>query len=288
MTSSASEVGPVGQPVEAQAGWRALASLPALLHTHRHLLWEITKRDLADRYRGHALGLLWSVGHPLFLIGMYLFVFAVVFKAAMGGTLDYPRDYPTYLLAGLIPWMGFLESMAAGCVAITSNRNLVKQVIFPIEILPIKAALTSLANQLIMTAVLLLYVFIRYRQLWPTAALVPFLLVVQCVAMIGVNYFLASVTVFLKDVTELVRVFNMAGLYLVPVVYLPQWVPDLVRPILYVNPFSHLIWCYQDLLYFGRLEHGWSWLVVSVLALVTLATGFWFFQRCKGMFANFV
>jgi len=264
----------------------ALANVLALLGRHRALTLEMTRREITDRYAGQMFGTLWAIGHPLFMIALYVFVFSVVFKVRIGGTLEMPLDYTAYILAGIIPWMSFQESMNKSCIAITTNAALVKQVIFPLEVLAVKGVLTSLLNQFIALFLLILYVLFTHGSLPWTYLLLPPLLILQTAAMIGVGFALSAVGVFVKDIKDFMQLFGLAGMYLIPVVYLPSWVPALFKPILIVNPFSHLIWCYQDALYFGRIEHPWSWAIMIIGSMAAFVFGFRLFRRLKPFFGN--
>lgn len=266
--------------------FQALRELIALLTRYRKLTVEMAKREITDRYLGQVFGILWALGHPLILVGVYIFIFAYVFRVKIGGTQDLPLDYTTYLLTGLIPWLSFQESMAKNSVVILNYANLVKQVVFPIEVLPVKGVLASLVTQLILLALLLLYILVTQRFMPLTCLLLPVLLLCQAMAMIGVSYILAAVGTYFRDVKEFVQVFNTVGIYLVPVVYLPEFVPELCRPLLYINPFSYLIWCYQDALYFGRFEHLWAWPILVFLSVGTFVIGYRLFRKLKVMFGN--
>jgi len=265
----------------ARSHFQALSELTGLLTRHRELTWELTKREITDRYTGQVLGYLWAIGHPLVLMGIYIFIFAFVFKLKVGGTRELPLDFTTYLLAGLIPWMAFQEAMSKGAVVITGSASLVQQVVFPIEVLPIKGILVSLVTQLIASIILITYVLICNGDLPWTYALLPVLWVIQFLAMAGVCYLLASIGVYFRDVKDFVQVFCVAGMYTMPIFYLPESVPDLFKPILYLNPFSYLIWCYQDVCYFGRFEHPWAWLVFPLGSVVLLCGGYQVFRRLK-------
>ncbi|MBI1879673.1 MAG: ABC transporter permease, partial [Chloroflexi bacterium] len=233
----------------------AFRELVGLLTRYRQLTLEMAKREISDRYMGQVFGLFWAVGHPLILMAVYVFVFAYVFKVKIGGTRELPLDYTTYLLAGLIPWYSFQEAMGKSSTVIINNANLVKQVIFPIEILPVKGVIASLVTQIIFVVLLILYVLISHHALPWTYTLLPVLLLLQTVAMIGVAYVLAAVGTYFRDIKDFVQVFSVVNFYLLPILYLPEFVPAGFRPLLYVNPFTYLVWCYQDALYFGRFEH---------------------------------
>ncbi len=265
---------------------RACRELVQLLTSHRQLTIEMTKREIFDRYIGQIFGVFWAVGHPLFLMALFVFIFSFVFKLKMGGTAEMPFDYTTYLLAGLVPWMAFQEGMIKGSNVIVANTHLVKQIVFPIEVLPVKGVLTSVITMVISLIVLTLYVLISFHRLPWTYALLPVLIFLQLLCMIGISYLLSSVGVFFKDLKDFVMLFSIAGLYLIPVFYLPVQVPRLLRPILYLNPFSYAIWCYQDVLYFGKIVHLWSWAVFSLESIGIFYFGFLVFRKLRIMFGN--
>lgn len=264
----------------------AFRELIRVLTRHRQLTWEMTKREISERYVGQVFGAFWTVGHPLALMGIFVFIFAYVFKLKVGGTFELPLDFTTYLLSGLIPWLSFSESMSKSSTVILSNASLVKQVVFPLEILPIKGVIVTFVSQVVSSTILICYVFINHGYLPWTYALLPLLFFFQALAMIGVSFILSSVGVFFRDLKDFVQVFCVAGLYMIPVFYLPQWVPSVVRPILFLNPLSHLIWCYQDACYFGRFEHPWSWGLLVLLSLTVFYFGFRIFVKLKVMFGN--
>jgi lipopolysaccharide transport system permease protein len=265
---------------------QAFKELISLLTKHRQLTIEMSKREISDRYLGQVIGTLWVVGHPLILMAVYIFIFVFVFKIKIGGTREMPLDFTTYLLAGLIPWMSFQDSMNKGSTVIVANASLVKQVIFPIEILPVKIVIASLISMATSLAILIIYVLIKHHALPWTYVLIPVLMLLQTLAMIGVSYVLSSVGAFLRDIKDFVQVFCLVGFYVMPIFYLPQSVPALFRPMLYLNPFSYMIWCYQDVLYFGRFEHWWAWVVFTFFSIFMFYSGYRVFRKLKLIMGN--
>lgn len=264
----------------------AFREVMQLLAKHRDLTWEMARREISDRYVGQAFGLIWAVGHPLFMMGLYVFIFAFVFKTKVGGTSAMPLDYTTYILAGLVPWMAFQEVMGKSCTAVTANAGLVKQVVFPLEILPAKGVLASLVPQLISMSILLGYVLATHGGYVATYWLLPLLVVLQILAMLGIAYFLAAVGAYFRDMKDFVQLFCMAGIYLMPVFYLPEMVPSLFKPLLYLNPFSYLVWCYQDVVYFGRFEHPVAWAIFPLISVGIFVIGYRLFRKLKIGFGN--
>lgn len=256
------------------------------MRRHGRLVVEMAKRDLAQRYAGQFLGKVWVIGHPLFLTALYIFLFGVVFKMKVGGTDAMPRDFTTYMLAGLIPWLTFQTAMSASCVSVLSNSSLVKQFVFPLEVLPAKDVLTALVIWVVGMAIIAVYLLVAHGGLPVTFVLLPVLFGLQLLAMVGVGLLLSATSVFVRDLKDLVQLFAQVGLFLMPVVYLPDMVPALFRPVLYLNPFSYMTWSYQDALYYGRIEHPYAWLVFGATSVFAFAAGFRVFQRLKPMFGS--
>ena len=266
--------------------FQAFQEIVSLLTRHRDLTFAMARRDLSDRYAGQAFGLLWSIVHPLFQIGLYIFVFAFVFRTRIGGTVQLPLDYTTYLLSGLVAWLGLQEAMIKSCTAISTNASLVKQVVFPLEILPVKGVLAALFPQVVSLLVLIGYVVAVHGALPLTYSLLPLLILMQLMAMIGLGYILSVVGVYFRDIKDFVHVFATAGVYLLPVFYLPDWVPGIFKPLVYLNPFSYLIWCFQDALYFGRIDHPSAWIVSAVGSVLTFVIGYRVFRKLKPTLGN--
>lgn len=275
----------------------------ATLYRHRELTWALARRELSEQFRGRALGSLWAIGQPLLLIALYIFVFGFVFPARMAaagatdGIVESGAAYTVFLLAGLIPWLAFADAMNRATGSIIFNSALVRQVVFPVETLPAKSAIAAFVTQLVMTGILLLYMLVR-GGIPATALLLPVLLALQLVAMLGMALLLATFTVFLRDVREIVIFLTTAGLFLAPILYMPEWVESLspvARWGLELNPFTHLVRCHRDLLApaadgagaWGGF-HPLSWLVVVGFAAVALAVGGVAYRRCHHVLGELV
>src|SRR5689334_10226946 len=118
-----------------------------LLARYRKILAAVTRVELAKKYSGSAFGKLWLVLYPALLLSMYLFVYSVVFG------MQFPNssrlEYVIYVFCGLIPYIGFMEAVTSGCVSIKQNIHLVKNVMLPIELIPVRYVLTSAATEVI-------------------------------------------------------------------------------------------------------------------------------------------
>lgn len=244
----------------------------------------MARRETSERYAAHVLGAAWSIAHPLILMSVYLFIFGFVFRARVDANM--PLDYMVYVLSGLIPWMAVADALNRAPTAVSANASLVKQVVFPIEVLPAKTVLATLLPQVVQITMLMIYVVVRHGDLPATYALAPVLIVLQTIAILGMGYAMSSVAVYFRDLKDIVQVFTVVGIYLMPVFYLPDMVPAAFRPLLYLNPFSYLIWAYQDALYFGYIAHPVAWIVVAIGSVLSLYLGSRIFAALKPHFGN--
>lgn len=265
-----------------------LRPLATSLAKNRRITWELAKREHADRYAGQAFGVVWAIVHPLFLIGLYVFVFKFVFKQNFGGTDELPFDYTVYLLSGLVCWLSSQDALIRSCSAIVSKSDLVRQVVFPLEILPVKVVLSSLFTLAVSIAVIVGYVAITFGRIPLVYLMLPLLVALQALFLTGIGFVLAVTGVFMRDIKDFIQVFATAGVYLMPVVYLPNMVPPLFKPFLYLNPFSYLVWCFQDVLFFGRIEHPVAWVVCLVGGSMVLLWGYRLFDRLRPAFGSVI
>lgn len=267
------------------ANLRAIAALFGVLFKQRELAIEMTRREFSERYAGQMLGVVWGFAHPLIMIGVYLFVFTYVFRPQVDPSAE-RTTFAVYLLAGLVPWMGLAEALNKGTQAITGNANLVKQVIFPLEVLPTKSVIATFVNQLILLACVMVYAAIEAGGVPWTFALAPALFGLQLMQMLGLAMILASLGAFSRDLKDVVQVFCLVNIYLIPVLYFPDWLPGAASWLLYLNPFTYQTLCYQDALYHGHVAHPWAWAAFALMSVGLLGVGYRVFSKLRHYFGN--
>jgi len=251
---------------------------------HRNVVKELAKRDVADMHAGQAGGLLWVVVHPITMLVVYGWLFTTVFKVriADGG----PSDYLLYLFAGLAPWLLTQGVISRATQIMIGNATIVKKVMFPPEALVAKSLLSSLRiDSILIFLTAATAILVRGNAPLSMLLLVP-LGAMHGLLLWGMALALSILTPYFRDLSEFVRLFLLVNIYLIPIMYLPAMVPEGLRFILAVNPFSHLIWCYQDVFYFNTVAHPISWIVVACLAAATTVAGSYVFIRLRGHVAN--
>jgi lipopolysaccharide transport system permease protein len=256
-----------------------------LVHRQRRLAWAMAVREISDRFAGSALGMVWALAHPLFLMALFVVVFTWVFgiRFPNGGT---GVQYSIFIIAGYLPWMTLQDVSVKSCTAITGNANLVKQVVFPLEVLPLKSVLASLLPQAIGLAFLAIYTLLTQGSLPWTYALLPLALLVEILGLFGMAFLLSSLTPYVRDIKEVMTLHAMAGLYLLPILYVPNMLPSWANVVLFLNPFSHPIWMFQDILSHGYIAHPWSWGITIAESGAMFLLGYVLFRKVKVFFGN--
>jgi lipopolysaccharide transport system permease protein len=266
-----------------RAVWQPLMELP-----HRFdLILSLTRRELAARYRGSVLGIIWALVTPVVMIAIYTFIFAGIFGARFGANGS-AWDFALYLFCGLLPWTAFQEAVQHSSTTIVGHANLVKRVVFPLEILPVSLALTSLANQMYGTIALLIFLLIIRGELHLTTLWLPVLLVPQLIATLGVAWLVASLGVFLRDMVQGIALLLTTWLYLTPIIYPESVVPERFRPLINANPFTGLVRSYRRIMLEGSMPDWRGLAYFTIFALVCFVFGYWWFARTRKNFADVI
>jgi lipopolysaccharide transport system permease protein len=276
----------VGQSLSPRRSTTALREGLASFWRHRALAAEMIRRELMGQYANQVLGSFWVVGHPLSLLLIYIFVFVVVLKVKIQHDATMVRDYTDYIRAGLVPWLAIAQSLARSSITLMSQSNLVKQVVFPIEVLPPAAVVVSMTPMAISVPAIVAYQLISGQGVPLTILLTPFVMIMLFLFLTGLAFFLAAVTPFFRDLKDFITVFVTGGVYVIPAFYLPTWIPRLFKPIILANPFSYPIFVCQDIFYYGRIEHPWAWITFLALSLMSYVLGYRVFRRLKPFVAT--
>jgi len=266
-----------------RAVWRPLFELPRRFE----LIESLVRRELAARYRGSVLGLVWTVLTPAVMIAIYTFIFAGIFGARFGarGTT---WDYALYLFCGLLPWTAFQESVQTAANVIVGHANLVKRVVFPLEALPVAQVLAALVTQVCGTLVLLVAALIIHRELHATLVWWPVLIVPQTLATLGAAWLVASLGVFLRDTGQALGLLLIAWMFLTPIIYPETVVPARYQTFIRLNPFTPLVGSYRRILLEGAPPDWRGLAYFTLFALALFLCGYWWFAKTRRNFADVI
>ena len=258
------------------------------LWRHRHLLIEMAKRDVSDRYAGQIFGAAWAFLLPLASVGVFLFLFGFVLQARTGGATASSVERTIYIVSGLLPWLVVADVLARGSTIISGQANLVKQVVFPIEVLPAKVGLSAFLPFFVGQFALGIYALYAGRA--PNASLFALIPLTVCLWVFanGLAFLLSAIGVFVRDLKDVVQVALLFGLYLAPIFYEIDSVPAFARPLIYANPVTWFVIGFRDV--GGAIDafHSRAWIAIPTLALATFWLGSSLFHRLKTYFGSYL
>lgn len=257
------------------------------LWSNRALLAQVSKRDVIGRYKGAAMGVAWSFLTPMLMLCVYTFVFSVVFQARWGGDLpDGKVHFALIMFVGMLVHALFSEVVNRAPGLILSNPNYVKKVVFPLEILPAMAMASAIFHACVSVCILVVALLVLEGRIEWTSVFLPVVLVPLVVLTVGVAWFLASLGVYVRDVSQVTTIITMVMLFLAPVFYPISALPEKYRWMVMLNPLTFIIEQARDVLIWGRVPDFAGLGLYLVVATVVAWGGFLWFQKTRKGFAD--
>ena len=249
------------------------------IYEYRTMISSLIRRDLRGRYKGSVLGFAWTFLNPLLQLVVYTLVFSTIMRAGI-------EDYYLFLFVALIPWIFFSGSISAGASCVIAQKEMVKKIYFPREVLPIAHVTCQLVNMLLSFIVVFAVLIFSGKGVSVRALLyLPIVIVAEYLLAISITMIVSAVTVYLRDLEHILAIFTMAWQFLSPVMYSVDMVPDQLKKLFYMNPMTPIIVAYRDIFYYkrepelGTLMHG------GIVSIVLLIIGCFVFGRLKRHFA---
>lgn len=267
-----------------------LTSLAKALRTlirHRYLFLQMTRREVSARYRGTAMGWVWSLITPLLMLGVYTFMFGYVFKARWPNTAaDDHGLYTIILFAGLIPHGFLAECMNRAPGLIVSQPNLVKKVVLPLDLLG-WVTVGSAGFQTLLNFLVLLAAELAIRGSLPvTVLLAPLAILPLAILLAGLVWFLAATGVFLRDIGQTMGLVTTVLLFTAPIFYPADAIPEPYREWLVVNPLTIPVEALRHMVVEGVLPDFRRLGLYLAVALLVATLGHFWFERSRRAFAD--
>lgn len=274
------------RPQEVRRGWRrqmprlAGIELLGLLWRKRQVMLASTLVELKKRYSGSLLGPLWIFLHPLLFFGIYMFVYLLIFKVAAPGKSS--LEYVLYVFCGLVPFLAFMEVFSASCVAIKQNTGIIRNVILPVEFLPVRTVCMALVPEAAGLAIVLVLALAGGTAGWHLLWL-PVVIVLQALMLIGIAMVMSSLGVVIPDLVHVSGIISLALMQVSPIAYTLDMVPKVLVPwVTYANPLTPMMQMFRASIVEGEWPDAglaWFYAASSILVFVVGVAGF---ARFKG------
>jgi len=251
---------------------------------NRELIWEMALRDLKGRNKGAFLGYMWLVISPLIQVAAFVVIVSLVFKIRLhpgAGSFD----YALYVLSGMIPWQIITKSLQESTSLIRERIDWAKQVIYPIETLPLTELLVSSLGSMVTLSIFAILALVTGHFRW-TYFLFPLALLPLLMLVLGVSWIFSIVGVIIKDLREVVTIALGLLVYLSPVLMSESMVGKRIWGYILWNPLTHPIICFRDV--FSSNFHIWSWIIFLSMALVAFKLGWWVVTRTKLLINEYI
>jgi ABC-type polysaccharide/polyol phosphate export permease len=242
-------------------------------------LFQLVRRDFEQRFIGSAIGWIWGLIHPLVLLISWTFVFRVCLKQNI-------PNYPFYLMAGMLPWLLFSETVQRSASSLLDQANLITKTVFPSEIVPISVFLSSLISHLLALSMLVVATLLWMRQISFFLLLLPVYLLVIGLFAVGIGWVVAGLHVFLRDTAQVLSVVLTFWFWLTPIFITDEQFPARFRFLLTANPFYYLVRSYRALLLTSAMPNPRDLLIAAAYGSAAFLLGGLFFRQMKRGFAD--
>lgn len=240
-------------------------------------------KDIRARYAGSGLGILWSLLTPVFQIVIYVFVFSTVMKTRPYGNTAIP--YSLFLLSTFFFWLAFSEGILRASGVILENADMVKKISFPNIVLPVSVTVSTYLPHMVGFLLFLVYFALRFSLGAPALLVIP-VVILQLAFTIGIGVLLAAFMPYVRDISQLLGYVIQGLFFLSPVLYSFEAIPEKLRFLFYLNPFTYFAASYQKIILSGELPPAGYWAIIIVLSVATLAAGVAAFQKLREGFPD--
>jgi lipopolysaccharide transport system permease protein len=255
---------------------------------YRDLVWQMTERDTRSRYRGSAGGLFWVAFHPLLMLAIYTFFFTEVFPTKWSAAAESRGAFALVLFIGLLLHGMLAEAMSRAPTLIVGNPNLVKRVVFPLDLLPVVSLGSTLFHFAIGFAIWLVF-HLFMQGLPPLASLwLPLIVLPLALFALGLGWWLASLGVYLRDVGHVVPVVATILLFASPIFYPIEALKGPLKLLVLASPLTVPVEQARRVLIDGRMPDFAALGLYTLVSLVVAYLGFVWFQGTRKGFADVV
>lgn len=226
------------------------------LYAYRDMIGSLVRRELRGRYKGSVLGFLWTYINPLCQVVVYSAVFSVIFRVEI-------EKFYLYLIIGMMPWTFFNTSVQGGSTCVRAQAEMVKKIAFPREVIPISYVTSAFVNMLFSFIIVFLAVLLSgFGFYWRAMLYLPLVMLMEYLLALGIALAVSAITVYFRDLEQIVSVLMMAWIYITPIMYTIDYVPEQYRRLIMFNPMTPVVEMFHQILYY-RIEPTGPYLALA-------------------------
>jgi len=253
----------------------------------RELIFVLVKKRLRERHIGSVLGMFWSFYTALLPLAAYMLVFFFIAGIKVKGA-DGPWGYLLFVFSGLVPWVFFSRTITESVTALSSNLDLLRQAIFPMEVISIVNVSETFIHLLLQTGLLLVIVCFAKPMVFTKLLLLPIACLLLHLFCLGLSWIVSLIGFYLQDLKEILATVTQFMIYVTPVLYAKDNIPPRLWFLFQINPMTHVINTFRDILYNPHFEHPESFAIFAGMTLVTFVAGYSMALSAKSVIADLV
>jgi homopolymeric O-antigen transport system permease protein len=251
---------------------------------HRTILYTTTLVEIRNTYAGSVLGAIWLMLGPLLMLAVYAVTYAVIFRVRPADMTI--TEYVLYVFSGIVPFLAFSSGLSAGALSLVSNRGLLLNTIFPVELIPLRTVLVG-AIALPTGLVVLLFGDLIFGRLSWTWLLMPVVMVLELMFLAGVCWILSLVALLFRDLGLLISYIVTMLMVIAPIAYTPSMMPPQLAVLIYINPASYFVMSTQSLIILDQLPPWKISIGMVTISVGLFIAGYHIYRRAKGAFYDF-
>jgi lipopolysaccharide transport system permease protein len=255
-------------------------------HNKRFIL-ELVRRDFEERFAGSVLGNLWSFIVPLVNILIYTIIFSNIMSArlpAIGGKFA----YSIYLIAALLPWMSFSTTVMRSTTVLLDKKNLISKINIALPSMPLYISLSETVNLFISITIFSVFLFFFGHGFSEYILLIPFIFMLQQIMAYTIGLTLGIITVFIRDLKEVVGIAMQVWFWFTPIVYVKDILPQWLKKIIVFNPFYHLADSYQKIFLWKELPDVQNLIILTTITFSLLFLSYFLFVKLESDVKDFL
>jgi lipopolysaccharide transport system permease protein len=262
-------------------------SFLSLFRKNGGLILELAKRDFTERYSGSALGFLWSFVYPLINILIYMIIFGSLMGARLPG-MSSVWGYGIYLIAGLVPWTAFANTVTRSSTVFLDKKHLISKIRIDLPTLPLFIVLSETITFIVTFTIFICILFFTGFAFSPYLILIPVIYLIQQTFAYALGFFLAVFVVFIRDLKEVVVIGMQIWFWFTPIVYVYEILPARVQEILFWNPMLPVVTAFHDIFVFQRMPSFAYLTIVFMLSCLLIVLDYMIFKKMEKDIRDFI